>query len=68
MAFPVCECGSVPVARRLIARGDGGDNFVVLREGTNRLGGEVDLDALVTYFGSSSPVAPGPRNRITRLN
>jgi 5'-nucleotidase len=47
---------------------DGGDNFQVLVEGTNRLGGEVDLDALVTYFGLNSPVAPGPQNRITRIN
>ena len=47
---------------------DGGDNFQVLVEGTNRLGGEVDLDALVTYFGLNSPVAPGPQDRITRLN
>jgi 5'-nucleotidase len=47
---------------------DGGDNFSVLPEGTDRLGGEVDLDALVTYFGNHSPVAPGPQNRITRLN
>ena len=46
---------------------DGGDNFAVLTEGTNRLGGEVDLDALVTYFGLNSPVAPGPQDRITRL-
>ena len=47
---------------------DGGDNFSVLPEGTERLGGEVDLDALVTYFGANSPVPPGPQNRITRLN
>jgi len=47
---------------------DGGDNFSVLVDGTNRLGGEIDLDALVTYFGDNSPVAPGPQDRITRLN
>jgi 5'-nucleotidase len=47
---------------------DGGDNFSVLVDGTDRLGGEVDLDALVTYFGNHSPVAPGPQDRITRLN
>ncbi len=46
---------------------DGGDNFFVLPEGTDRLGGEVDLDALVTYFGANSPVAPGPQDRITAL-
>ena len=47
---------------------DGGDNFSVLTEGTDRLGGKVDLDALVTYFGVYSPVPPGPQDRITRLN
>ena len=47
---------------------DGGDNFSVLTEGTERLGGEVDLDALVTYFGLNTPVSPGPQDRITRLN
>jgi 5'-nucleotidase len=47
---------------------DGGDNFFELVNGTDRLGGEVDLDALVTYFGANSPVAPGPQDRITRLN
>ncbi len=46
---------------------DGGDNFSVLTEGTNRLGGEVDLDALITYFGAISPVAPGPQDRITQI-
>ncbi|HEU4320612.1 MAG TPA: bifunctional metallophosphatase/5'-nucleotidase [Acidimicrobiia bacterium] len=46
---------------------DGGDNFAVLVNGTNRLGGEVDLDALVTYFGLG-PVDPGPLDRITRVN
>ena len=45
---------------------DGGDNFAVLTEGTDRLGGEIDLDALVTYFGANTPVAPGPQNRITQ--
>lgn len=47
---------------------DGGDNFVVLREGTDRLGGEVDLDALVTYFETNSPIEPGPQDRITRMD
>ena len=29
---------------------EGGDNFTVLREGTDRLGGPLDLDALVDYL------------------
>jgi 5'-nucleotidase len=46
----------------------GGDGFSVLTLGTDLLTGEIDLDALVTYFGANSPVAPGPQDRITRLN
>ncbi len=46
---------------------DGGDNFSILRQGTNRLGGAVDLDALSDYFAAHSPVAPGPQNRITQV-
>ena len=46
----------------------GGDNFSVLVDGTDRLGGEIDLDALVTYFGDNSPVPPGPQDRITVIN
>lgn len=45
---------------------DGGDNFVVLKDGTNRLGGAVDTDAFEAYFQKFSPVTPGPQNRITQ--
>ena len=68
------EIGGVPVVAgdsyRITVNSflaDGGDNFSVLVDGTNRLGGEIDLDALVTYFGSNSPVPPGPQDRITRV-
>jgi 5'-nucleotidase len=44
---------------------EGGDNFTLLAQGTNRLGGAVDLDALVDYFAANSPVPPGPQTRIT---
>lgn len=44
---------------------DGGDNFSVLPEGTDRLGGVVDVDALEAYFEANSPVAPGPQDRIS---
>ena len=47
---------------------DGGDGFTALRGGTNRLGGDVDVDAFEDYLGAHSPVAPGPQNRITRVN
>ena len=46
----------------------GGDNFSVLPDGTDRLGGEIDLDALITYFGDNSPVPPGPQDRISVVN
>ena len=45
----------------------GGDGFTVFDEGTDQLGGDVDIDALEAYFAASSPVAPGPADRITRL-
>lgn len=45
---------------------DGGDQFYVLRNGTNRLGGAVDTDALEAYLlANPAGVAPGPRNRFT---
>jgi len=46
---------------------EGGDSFPILVQGTNRLGGEVDTDALERYIATNSPVAPGPRNRITQV-
>jgi 5'-nucleotidase len=46
---------------------DGGDNYPILIQGTNRLGGDVDLDALVDYFNDNSPVAPGPQDRVTMV-
>ena len=45
----------------------GGDGFTVFNEGTDQLGGEIDLDALVNYFMDNSPVGPGPQNRISLL-
>jgi 5'-nucleotidase len=71
------EIGGVPIVGGTDYRvtvnsflADGGDNFGTLVDGTNRLGGEIDLDALVTYFGDNTPpgVPPGPQDRITRLN
>ena len=46
----------------------GGDGFAVLNDGTDRLGGAVDLDALEAYLtGTPGGVSPGPQNRVTRL-
>lgn len=46
---------------------DGGDNFAVLKLGTDRLGGEVDTDAFEKYLAANSPYAPAALNRITVL-
>jgi 5'-nucleotidase len=44
----------------------GGDGFTVFLEGTNPLGGDIDLDAFVDYFESKEPagVAVPALNRI----
>ncbi|MDD1621459.1 MAG: bifunctional metallophosphatase/5'-nucleotidase [Methylococcaceae bacterium] len=46
---------------------DGGDQYYVLTQGANRLGGALDLDALEGYFTANGSVAPGPQNRILLL-
>ena len=46
---------------------DGGDGFTVLREGTNRVGGGVDLDAFNAYLAANSPVTGPTPNRVTVL-
>ena len=43
----------------------GGDGFAILTDGTDRLGGDLDLDAMVDYMGANSPVDPPPVDRIT---
>jgi 5'-nucleotidase len=67
LGVPVDPLGSYRVAMNNFLAG-GGDGFTVFNQGTNQLGGEIDLDALVNYFGKNSPVAPGPQNRITRIS
>jgi len=44
---------------------EGGDGFVVLKEGTARLGGGQDVDALVAYLSTSPPREPSVQARIT---
>jgi len=44
---------------------EGGDRYTVLKQGTNRLGGDVDLDAFTKYVETNAPVASGPQDRIT---
>lgn len=45
----------------------GGDRFGVFDQGTEQLGGDLDLDALEVYFAAHSPMAPGLRNRILQV-
>jgi 5'-nucleotidase len=47
---------------------DGGDKFVVLRDGAKKTAGGVDLDAFVKYLGAHAPLAPPARTHVTRLN
>ena len=47
---------------------DGGDGFVVLRQGTQKTTGPYDLEALDAYITAHSPLAPPPPDRITRLH
>jgi 5'-nucleotidase len=50
---------------------DGGDGFSVFKEGTNQLGGEVDLDAFGRYLMAHTPISPPPyltAPRITRVD
>jgi len=42
----------------------GGDNFTVFTQGTNQVGGAIDLDALVDYVEDHSPIAGGIAGRI----
>jgi 5'-nucleotidase len=44
---------------------DGGDNYTVFTQGTNRFVGEIDLDAFARYIEFLGTVNPGPQNRIT---
>jgi 5'-nucleotidase len=50
----------------------GGDNFTVLRDGTDPFVGAIDLDAFTAYLTANSspttPLAPPPAHRITILN
>ena len=45
----------------------GGDGFTVFNEGTDQLGGPVDIDAFGAYITKNSPVAPTPRDRISKV-
>ncbi len=46
---------------------DGGDKFEVLKQGTDRLGGAQDSDAMEAYLKANSPIAPHALDRILLL-
>lgn len=46
----------------------GGDNFSVLRQGSDRRTGLMDIDAFEAYVAAHPGLAPGALDRITRLN
>ncbi|MCU0230375.1 MAG: bifunctional metallophosphatase/5'-nucleotidase [Acidobacteria bacterium] len=47
----------------------GGDNFTVLTEGKNQVGGPIDLDALIAYIQAlEQPFSAAIEGRIERLN
>jgi 5'-nucleotidase len=43
---------------------EGGDGFTLLREGTERVNGAADVDALQDYLGANSPLSPVEPDRI----
>ena len=48
--------------------GDGGDGFRVLREGKDRVGGPVDVDALTEYLHEASRARPLTPDRTPRIS
>ena len=47
---------------------DGGDNYTVFRQGTNRFLGNVDTDAFENYLvANPGGISPGPQDRIVRV-
>ncbi|CAA9481442.1 MAG: 5'-nucleotidase [uncultured Sphingomonadaceae bacterium] len=46
----------------------GGDNFTVLREGADPVGGAVDVDALEAYFRARPVVTPPALGRVRRVD
>ncbi len=45
---------------------DGGDGFDILKAGTNRMGGPLDLEAFVQYFSKNSPISISTETRVLK--
>ena len=61
---PIDEAASYRVTMNSFLAG-GGDGFAVFKDGTDRLSGGFDLDALVDYLGRNDPTALPAGDRIT---
>jgi 5'-nucleotidase len=46
----------------------GGDGFTVFTQGTNQIGGPIDLDVLIEYIEAHNPLPAPVMGRITKLN
>ncbi|MEK3798604.1 Ig-like domain-containing protein [Peribacillus sp. FSL H8-0477] len=46
---------------------EGGDNYTILRDGTNKVTGPVDFDALLTYVKANSPLKGSIEGRIKKV-
>jgi 5'-nucleotidase len=61
-----------PAARYRVAvnafLAEGGDGFEAFRDGTERLGGAQDLDALIAWLGASPVLEPPARPRVRRVD
>jgi 5'-nucleotidase len=62
---PVTPDGSYKVTANNFLTG-GGDGFSVLKQGTNIVGGAIDLDAFTAYLTAHQNLAPPAADRITR--
>jgi len=47
---------------------DAGDGMTTLRQGTNRVAGKDQMEAVADYLGAHSPYTPGTPHRIVRVN
>ena len=64
---PVSPTDQVRITANSFVAG-GGDNFAILKQGRDVRTGMMDVDALEAFVRSNPAVAPGPLDRIVRLN
>jgi len=63
-----------PVYRRVVVKlsgeflAGGANGLTVLRQGKDPQSAMPDIEAMESYFRASSPITPGPMDRIQRLN